>query len=554
MTNNSFSKISDLILPHKGRTGGQPSGRSQAPDSARAFQQLLQSVSDGDVLAPAARDRAPLGPTDPGRLDPMIDRPAVDRARPEPRSDVRPKPGQERDRGEVDQADGPGEDGAASVEARPDRAERAEADNSDDRDDRSDQSAPDDDGAADDEGTEAKAGEDGGEPSTDEESQVDGAEHDGMTDGVVAEMINGATADTSTTTTDQSQVDGDPAADTEPEAVVSPLTGGTSTEADGQPLETIDGVDSSATPTATADQVVQGPTATQPGRSTGEPTDGAGESTAEDVQVTVAEDGGTDVAASADGTDTTDGTADRGQAQDQNAEAEAESASPDGDGDGAGAEADTGTKSQDSGDQSGADGDGPLPTVTTATGSSTASAATNAAVGSITVGEVSATTRPNPTAPANPAGQMVDGEDGELIWRQVRRAIGSIRTNTNGDQQMTIRLRPAELGSVMIRVSTGDGGTTVALVAESAAAAGQLNQQRQQLINELEDGGLSGVAVDVGTSADADDQTGEADADGDESVPGRDRGSAMSQDPDTLDRYRIRRPGGTSAGLVDLDL
>ena len=133
--------------------------------------------------------------------------------------------------------------------------------------------------------------------------------------------------------------------------------------------------------------------------------------------------------------------------------------------------------------------------------------------------------------------------------------MGSIRNLPTGEQQLTIRLRPDDLGSVVVRISTGEAGTTVALVADSAVAANQLTQQRQQLIRELEDGGLRGVAVDVGTSGD----TQQGDGDGDETEMSQTNGTiggttADGADGDPVLAYGERRAGRTTEGLIDVDL
>ena len=152
---------------------------------------------------------------------------------------------------------------------------------------------------------------------------------------------------------------------------------------------------------------------------------------------------------------------------------------------------------------------------------------------------------------------MVDGEPGEPLWLQVNRAVGSLRTLRNGEQQVTIRLRPMELGSVMVRINTGEQGTSVALVAESAVAASQLGQQRQQLVDQLEQSGLRGVAVDIGTAGDRDQAQAEAGGDGDPSSAngsGAEVAGASGGTDDGTPGFRGRRGRGASAGLVDLDL
>ncbi|MEL7156638.1 MAG: flagellar hook-length control protein FliK [Actinomycetota bacterium] len=146
-----------------------------------------------------------------------------------------------------------------------------------------------------------------------------------------------------------------------------------------------------------------------------------------------------------------------------------------------------------------------------------------------------------------------DGIDAPEVWRQVQRAVGSLRTNLDGDQQMTIRLRPAELGSVMVRVIANETGTNISVVAETSAAANQLSQQRQQLASELENSGLRGVSVDIGA------QTGEGHRSGD--TDGDDDGGTVST-PDRSARRLLAdpgapqraRPGTDRARLIDLDL
>lgn len=173
----------------------------------------------------------------------------------------------------------------------------------------------------------------------------------------------------------------------------------------------------------------------------------------------------------------------------------------------------------------------------------------------------SRTTGPTSTQAGQQAqAPLPEGEAGDPLWLQVRRAMGSLRTLQNGEQQMTIRLRPAELGSVMVRVNAGEHGTTVSLIADSAVAATQLTQQRQQLISELEQSGLAGVAVDVDTGAETDLRDGAADDDRDPSngpeADGAAAAAAVAGAGGTLPRTggRGRRAAGSSGSLVDVEL
>lgn len=163
-----------------------------------------------------------------------------------------------------------------------------------------------------------------------------------------------------------------------------------------------------------------------------------------------------------------------------------------------------------------------------------------------------------PTATAG-TGPVLDGEPGEPLWLQVHRAVGSLRTLRNGEQQVTIRLRPAELGSVLVRINAGENGTAVSLLTESAIAANQLGQQRQQLVDQLEESGLRGVAVDIDTGGNPDQAEPGAEGDGDPSSadstgPAAASAGAAGGPIDGGNGFRARRGRGSSVGLVDLDL
>ncbi|MEZ5408085.1 MAG: flagellar hook-length control protein FliK [Acidimicrobiales bacterium] len=105
---------------------------------------------------------------------------------------------------------------------------------------------------------------------------------------------------------------------------------------------------------------------------------------------------------------------------------------------------------------------------------------------------------PTGTAPSAPANGSTRSAGADPLWRQVQRALNAVHVNAEGNHEMTIRLRPDHLGSLTVKVTTGEAGTTVALVAESRAAAQQLEQQRHLLADELNGGGLRGAAIDIG--------------------------------------------------------
>ncbi|MEM9615174.1 MAG: flagellar hook-length control protein FliK, partial [Actinomycetota bacterium] len=164
----------------------------------------------------------------------------------------------------------------------------------------------------------------------------------------------------------------------------------------------------------------------------------------------------------------------------------------------------------------------------------------------------------SPAGAQQAAAATSDGLDAPELWRQVQRAVGSLRTNTDGDQQMTIRLRPAELGSVVVRVIANETGTNVSVVAETSAAANQLSQQRQQLTSELENSGLRGVSVDIGAQAGDGRAPGDAaqtDADGDGGSGSTAGGERAVATADTEFGFNRRlRPASGRPQLIDLDL
>ncbi len=172
-----------------------------------------------------------------------------------------------------------------------------------------------------------------------------------------------------------------------------------------------------------------------------------------------------------------------------------------------------------------------------------------------TIGQLTAAESVNAGIEASALAPTDEADGTDPLWRQIRRALGSLRTLPTGEQQITIRLRPAELGSVVVRVNNGENGTAISLVTESSAAANQLNQQRQQLLNDLEDSGLAGVNVDIGSNADGDGaQTEGSDADGGgNGAPGTGRNETAAEQEQARG-YGRRRDRGPSMGLVDVDL
>lgn len=537
MTNTSFSKISDLILPGKGRSNGQSPDRAPNPGAARQFERLLETVKERSSGEVQPQDK-PLTQTDQRRrpdVRPADRRPVADRPSLERRDNDRP---QRFERDEVDRSDTtPINDEAEEIGRRDD----VEAGNDLSEDDNETKASSADQDGGENSGDAAASEDEPGQQENDAEAGVDSPNGDAVID--LAAVTEGQT---------NAEVADEPrAAAVE---VVAVDIEETSKEQTVESEETAtDEVDASVAAAAVAAVTGQSKLA--------EPV------TTDEITIEQ-EAEGTVAAAAADGEAAAESVADTEVAlvdaevavSDENEEVAVSADEIGNETDQETAEGDP--QSQPGGEQTAEDGEqAPQQSVIAGspTGVSSNGAATAVAAGSasLAVGETTArTSAATTTAQTADAAPVADGEDGDILWRQVRRAIGSMRTTAAGDQQMTIRLRPAELGSVMIRVTTGEAGTTVALVAESAAAANQLNQQRQQLLSELEDGGLTEVAVDVGTEEDQRNQTEESEGDG-EQPDGSDRATSLlaSQDGEPLDRFQIRRNGGgASAGLVDLDL
>ena len=137
------------------------------------------------------------------------------------------------------------------------------------------------------------------------------------------------------------------------------------------------------------------------------------------------------------------------------------------------------------------------------------------------------------SAPVNGSGRSAGADP---LWRQVQRALNAVRPTADGNHEMTIRLRPDHLGSLTVKVTTSEAGTTVALVADSRAAAQHLEQQRHLLADELSGGGLRGATIDIGLGTGA--STG--------GTPGRDGTGAA-----TGSGSQASSPGPPAVGAAD---
>lgn len=580
MSNTSFSKIGELMMP--GRTADPRSAKPASGDDASSgaagerFEQLLQTAS---------RQRRN-AQEQPGA------RRADDRQKPLARAD-RQRPTTERfdtpdraDRAEIVQRDEPGPREVDGDRDRPDNDDRPASDDRRGPDDRADRDSSDDRTGSDDDRSSDRAA-DGSDPESDGTSQSTSSVEEGDTDPAMA-IDDEASATTSDAATellldapaseavgkegsgepvlvepavtvsneaeqgeaaeivapaDSAAVDDQPAAE-DGEAIESELVDEVETAViDEQDVTAATNNAAAAvaatTPVATETDAlgetpagdVDGELVTEAGLATTEITsgiDGDGE-----VVVQLPDDGAAETE-SADGPETT---------SPEGAEAEADQSSPDGE------------TQQEEPQTDDADAEF-APVVAPAQASTiqgSAQATTNPIAGLADVsatGELASSSagRVASTAPS----EQADGAD--PLWRQVRRAMGSIRNLPTGEQQLTIRLRPNDLGSVTVRISTGEAGTTVALVADSAAAASQLNQQRQQLIRELEDGGLRGVAVDVGTSGDTEQSNGDPEAESEQGARIADGAAGTNAENGPVRAYSGRRDGRVTEGLIDVDL
>jgi len=103
--------------------------------------------------------------------------------------------------------------------------------------------------------------------------------------------------------------------------------------------------------------------------------------------------------------------------------------------------------------------------------------------------------RPVGTASATPTPGPLESAQGSL-WEDVRLAFDRMRSS--GDvQEVRIRLRPAELGELMVQIKTQGDHVAVRLVASSSAAQQALIDDRLRLASELARAGFEEGSVDI---------------------------------------------------------
>ncbi len=107
---------------------------------------------------------------------------------------------------------------------------------------------------------------------------------------------------------------------------------------------------------------------------------------------------------------------------------------------------------------------------------------------------------PAPRPPVETASTSVVGalpdDVAEQLWGQVERALHRVRATADG-HDLRLRLRPAELGELSIRVQTSEQGVTIHLVASSPAARQALESDSNRLRAELANAGFGNSSVDV---------------------------------------------------------
>lgn len=105
--------------------------------------------------------------------------------------------------------------------------------------------------------------------------------------------------------------------------------------------------------------------------------------------------------------------------------------------------------------------------------------------------------RAGPTSTTPAAAPLPEAEAN--LWEDVRSAFDRIRSTGDG-QEVRMRLRPAELGELLVQVRTQGDHVSVRLVASSAGAQQTLIDDRLRLAAELARAGFDEGSVDIGQS------------------------------------------------------
>jgi len=85
----------------------------------------------------------------------------------------------------------------------------------------------------------------------------------------------------------------------------------------------------------------------------------------------------------------------------------------------------------------------------------------------------------------------------QLVGQQLGGPVAALARAGNGVHQITVHLRPAELGAVQVVASFGDAGTTVQLRAGTDATREVLRAALADLGTDLAAAGVQGASVEV---------------------------------------------------------
>jgi flagellar hook-length control protein FliK len=167
------------------------------------------------------------------------------------------------------------------------------------------------------------------------------------------------------------------------------------------------------------------------------------------------------------------------------------------------------------------------------------------------------TPAPAPTPAAPPAPPQATPASSTAYAVEELRAVVQL-ANSRGAAHARIQLRPAELGGLLIRLTSTADGMVATITAERPEAVTALDGAAAELRRTLEDRGVTLVSLDVSLAADAGDgaATGRREAPGDRAAdtperPGAADGSADATDPDDdlITAPAVRLPAGS---LVDV--
>jgi hypothetical protein len=108
-------------------------------------------------------------------------------------------------------------------------------------------------------------------------------------------------------------------------------------------------------------------------------------------------------------------------------------------------------------------------------------------------GSVQASTAPTATLGPAPVPSAVT----QLVGQQLGGPVAALARAGNGVHQITVHLRPAELGAVQVVATFGDAGTTVQLRAGTEATREVLRAALADLGTDLAAAGAQGTSVEV---------------------------------------------------------